>query len=105
MAHPVEAMAYTGTVRRHGLGNSLTGRQPVGVWQREAGMDWSIAHSDVLFNVADDGMLMCGAGTVPLRYLGQSGPVFQEASFKDEEFSCCDRSVFCKYPVSHGVKY
>ncbi|MCG9092121.1 hypothetical protein [Laribacter hongkongensis] len=60
MAHPVEAMACTGTVRRHGLGNSLTGRQPVGVWQREAGMDWSIAHSDVLFNVADDGMLMCG---------------------------------------------
>ena len=41
-------------------GQFLTGRQPVEVWQREAGMDWSIAHSDVLFNVADDGMLMCG---------------------------------------------
>jgi phage/plasmid-like protein (TIGR03299 family) len=56
MTHLVETMAYAGAVPWHGLGNSLTGRQPVEVWQREAGMDWSIACSDVLFNVADDGM-------------------------------------------------
>ena len=56
MTHLVETMAYAGTVPWHGLGNALIGRQPVGVWQREAGMDWSIACSDVLFNVADDGM-------------------------------------------------
>ena len=43
MTHLVETMAYAGAVPWHGLGNSLTGRQPVEVWQREAGMDWSIA--------------------------------------------------------------
>ena len=60
MAHLVETMAYAGATPWHGLGNNLPQKQPIEVWQREAGMDWSIAHSDVLFNVADDGMLMCG---------------------------------------------
>ena len=57
--------------------------------------------AEPLASVSGDGAY----DTVPLRYLGQSGPVFQEASSKDEEFSCCDRSVFCKYPVLHGVEH
>lgn len=58
MTHPAQPWrvpARTGTV------SAIPDRPAtVEVWQREAGMDWSIAHSDVLFNVADDGMLMCG---------------------------------------------
>ncbi|WP_269472231.1 transposase [Laribacter hongkongensis] len=54
--------------------------------------------AEPLASVSGDGAY----DTVPLRYLGQSGPVLQEASSKDEEFSCRDRSVFCKYPVLHA---
>ena len=33
----------------HGLGNQLTQKQPIEVWQREAGMDWQILESPVHF--------------------------------------------------------
>lgn len=56
MAHLVETMAYVGAAPWHGLGNQLSERQPVDVWLREAGMDWSIEQSDVLFNVTPGGM-------------------------------------------------
>lgn len=56
MSHLVEAMAFVGATPWHGLGNQLSEHQPLEVWQREAGMDWTIEQSDVLFNVAPDGM-------------------------------------------------
>lgn len=40
MAHLVEQMEYVGATPRHGLGNRLTQKQPLEVWQREAGMNW-----------------------------------------------------------------
>lgn len=49
MAHLVETMAYAGAAPWHGLGNQLTQKQPIEVWQREAGMDWAIQESPVLF--------------------------------------------------------
>ena len=52
MSHLIETMAYVGQVPWHGLGNPLSAQQPLDVWQREAGMDWTIEHSDVLFEVA-----------------------------------------------------
>ena len=40
-------MAYQGATPCHGLGNSLTKKQPLEVWQREAEMDWTIQSSTV----------------------------------------------------------
>ena len=42
MAHEVQTMAYVGETPWHGLGHRLSPKQPIAVWQREAGMDWSI---------------------------------------------------------------
>ncbi|RQW27268.1 DUF932 domain-containing protein [Rhodobacteraceae bacterium CH30] len=56
MSHLVETMAFVGEVPWHGLGNPLSSQQPESVWLREAGMDWTIEHSDVLFNVSPGGM-------------------------------------------------
>ncbi|MEQ6292085.1 DUF932 domain-containing protein [Vogesella sp. GCM10023246] len=56
MSHLVESMAYMGATPWHGLGNQLTEQQPLDVWQHEAGMNWTIKQSDVLFNVAPEGM-------------------------------------------------
>ncbi len=49
MAHQIENMAYIGTIPWHGLGSRLTEKQPLEVWQREAGMDWKIQESQVHF--------------------------------------------------------
>lgn len=49
MAHQIEQMAYVGTTPWHGLGNRLTPKQPLEIWQREAGMDWQILESPVHF--------------------------------------------------------
>lgn len=56
MAHLIETMAFVGQEPWHGLGNRLTAQQPLEIWQEEAGMNWSIDQSDVLFNVAPGGM-------------------------------------------------
>ena len=52
MAHEVETMAYVDAVPWHGLGNPLTPKQPIEIWQREAGMDWQINETDVLYSVS-----------------------------------------------------
>jgi phage/plasmid-like protein (TIGR03299 family) len=49
MAHQIEHMAYIGATPWHGLGSRLTEKQPLEVWQREAGMDWKIQESPVHF--------------------------------------------------------
>ncbi len=56
MSHLIETMAFVGATPWHGLGNPLSPQQPLDVWLTEAGMDWRIEQSDVLFNVAADGM-------------------------------------------------
>ncbi len=50
MTHQVETMAYIGATPWHGLGNHLSEQQPIKIWLQEAGMDWTIEQSDVLFN-------------------------------------------------------
>ncbi len=57
MAHLVENMAYVDAEPWHGLGNQLPPNQPIEVWQRAAGMDFTIKETDVLFNVSDEGGL------------------------------------------------
>ena len=57
MAHELETasdMAYVGATPWHGLGNQLARNQPIEVWQKQAGMDWEIKETDVLFNVSDE---------------------------------------------------
>lgn len=56
MSHLVESMAFVRDTPWHGLGNHLSEQQPIEVWLREAGMDWAIDQSDVLFNVSSTGM-------------------------------------------------
>lgn len=57
MAHLVETMAYTGAQPWHQLGNQLTPNQPIEVWQQQAGMNWKIQETPVLYNVAgNDGL-------------------------------------------------
>ena len=52
MAHEVQTMAYVDAVPWHGLGNQLTPKQPIEIWQREAGMDWRINEAEVLYSVS-----------------------------------------------------
>jgi phage/plasmid-like protein (TIGR03299 family) len=57
MAHLIETMAYAGAAPWHGLGNHLTQKQSIEVWQREAGMDWQIQESPVHFKLDAAGHL------------------------------------------------
>lgn len=57
MAHLVEQMAYVGATPWHGLGSRLSPKQPLEVWQREAGMDWKIQDSPVHFKSDSIGTL------------------------------------------------
>ena len=47
--HLVETMAYAGEKPWHGIGNKLTTLQPIDVWKRQAGMDWTIEESEVRY--------------------------------------------------------
>ncbi|VBD43394.1 DUF932 domain-containing protein [Burkholderia pseudomallei] len=50
--HLVQKMAYVGATPWHGLGNQLAPKQPLDVWARAAGMDWSIEEAEVRFVAA-----------------------------------------------------
>ena len=52
MAHEIQTMAYVTEEPWHGLGNPLTPQQPIEIWQREAGMNWQIKETDVLYSVS-----------------------------------------------------
>lgn len=49
MAHLIDQMAYVGATPWHGLGSQLSPKQPLEVWQQEAGMNWQIQESPVRF--------------------------------------------------------
>ncbi len=57
MAHLVQQMAYVGAEPWHGLGNRLPAQQPIDVWQKFAGMDWSIQETPVRFLAESVGSL------------------------------------------------
>ncbi|MFK3644203.1 DUF932 domain-containing protein [Pseudomonas protegens] len=57
MAHLIEQMAYVGATPWHGLGSRLTEKQPLEVWQQEAGMNWQIQDSPVHFKAEATGHL------------------------------------------------
>ena len=49
MAHLVQTMAYVGETPWHNLGQQLPAKQPIDVWAREAGMDWTIRATPVRY--------------------------------------------------------
>jgi phage/plasmid-like protein (TIGR03299 family) len=49
MAHLVQSMAYANATPWHGLGNLMSTKQPIEVWQRQAGMDFDILETPVRF--------------------------------------------------------
>ena len=62
MAHELAStkdMAYVGETPWHGLGNKLPQNQPIEIWQQQAGMNFEIKQTSVLFNAAtDDGNIL-----------------------------------------------
>ena len=57
MAHLLEQMAYVGETPWHELGHQLPAKQPIEVWAREAGMDWSIRETPVRYMTEQAGSL------------------------------------------------
>lgn len=57
MAHLIEQMAYVGATPWHSLGSQLSPKQPLEVWQQEAGMNWQIQESPVHFKAGNIGNL------------------------------------------------
>jgi phage/plasmid-like protein (TIGR03299 family) len=47
--HLIKTMAYVGETPWHGLGNQLSPSQPIEVWAREAGMNWTIESAEVRY--------------------------------------------------------
>lgn len=57
MAHLLEKMAYVGQTPWHELGNQLPAKQPLEIWAKEAGMDWTIRETPVRFMADQAGAL------------------------------------------------
>jgi len=55
--HLVKTMAYVGETPWHGLGNQLSPHQPIEVWQKQAGMDWTIESAEVRYVSGGSGNL------------------------------------------------
>lgn len=53
-------MAYVGEVPWHGLGQALTADADIDTWKREAGMDWTIRRTELLYKYerGSDGLLV-----------------------------------------------
>ncbi|WP_454742276.1 DUF932 domain-containing protein [Cupriavidus necator] len=54
--HLVQSMAYVNETPWHGLGNQLAANQPLEVWARQAGMNWTIESSEVRFVSGNAGL-------------------------------------------------
>jgi phage/plasmid-like protein (TIGR03299 family) len=57
MAHLIETMAYVNETPWHGLGEKLTAKQPIEIWQKQAGMDFEIKETPVRFMTESAGNL------------------------------------------------
>jgi phage/plasmid-like protein (TIGR03299 family) len=53
MTHLIEQMAYVGETPWHQLGHQLPPKQPIEVWARTAGMDWTIRETPVRYMSGD----------------------------------------------------
>ena len=57
MAHAIEKMAYVGETPWHQLGSELPPKQPIEVWAKKAGMDWTLRETPVRFMAEQAGSL------------------------------------------------
>jgi phage/plasmid-like protein (TIGR03299 family) len=57
MSHQLQSLAYAGTAPWHDLGNPLPARQPIDIWTKSAGMDWSICETPVRYMTETSGAL------------------------------------------------
>jgi phage/plasmid-like protein (TIGR03299 family) len=57
MPHAIERMAYVGETPWHQLGSALPPKQPIEVWAKQAGMDWTIQETPVRFMTERAGAL------------------------------------------------
>lgn len=57
MAHLIETMAYVNQMPWHEIGNQLTAKQPIEIWQKQAGMDFEIIETPVRFMTESAGSL------------------------------------------------
>src|SRR4051812_44324838 len=57
MAHAIEKMAYVGDTPWHQLGSALPAKQPIEVWAKKAGMDWTIREAPVRYMADQAGNL------------------------------------------------
>jgi phage/plasmid-like protein (TIGR03299 family) len=55
MSHLVQGMAFVGATPWHELGNKLPPRQPIDVWAKQAGMDWTIRETPVRYLAGEGG--------------------------------------------------
>ena len=68
MAHLLEKMAYVGAMPWHGLGRQLPQSQPMDVWAREAGMDWTIRETPVRYMAEAEGSGLAGIYGQPMEF-------------------------------------
>lgn len=54
--HLVQTMAYANETPWHGLGQRLAVGQPIEVWKKNAGMEWTIEESDVRYIAGQNGV-------------------------------------------------
>ena len=102
MAHLIESMAYVGDVPWHGLGHQLTAHQPIETWLTEAGMDWHIVHSDVLFNAATDGLYLRSHADAKVLYRSDTLAPLSVVSNRYKIVQPCEVLHFYKDLVSAG---
>jgi phage/plasmid-like protein (TIGR03299 family) len=57
MAHAIEKMAFVGDTPWHQLGSELPAKQPIEVWAKKAGMDWTIRETPVRYMAEQAGAL------------------------------------------------
>lgn len=108
MAHLIETMAYVGETPWHKLGNVLPPKQPLDVWARTAGMDWTICESPVRYaaGAATDGtegsvldfeghkVLYRSDTLAPLSVVGRRYEVVQPATVLEFYRDLTERSGF-----------
>ena len=68
MTHLLEKMAYVGEMPWHGLGRQLPASQPMDVWAREAGMDWTIRETPVRYMAEAEGSGLAGIYGQPMEF-------------------------------------
>lgn len=57
MTHAVSSMAYVGETPWHSLGNPIPAKQPISMWAKSAGMDWTICETPVRYMTESAGPL------------------------------------------------